>query len=149
MREAKEFNLETLRKVSKRDSRAGELYATTYGAWEFPTEADDPLKLDRLYSVSSLHNWGPVVSQQLITVSECAKPLCFVLLFLGRAQLYAGMVLWSHVRVVVVMQDTPSPSPTRPRTPTVPYDHVMEEWCSAFSLTKITFLSRVHRLVGG
>ena len=34
------------------------LYTTTYGVWDFPTEADDIVKMEGVYSGSSIHEAG-------------------------------------------------------------------------------------------
>ena len=41
-----------------KESRVEMLYTTTYGVWDFPTEADDIVKMEGVYSGSSIHEAG-------------------------------------------------------------------------------------------
>ena len=40
------------------ESRIEILYTTTYGVWDFPTEADDVMKVQGVFSSSSIHRAG-------------------------------------------------------------------------------------------
>ena len=53
----------------ERESRMAMLYTTTYGEWEFLSEADDVIKMEAMFSSSSIHRAGPVINQQLVTVN--------------------------------------------------------------------------------
>ena len=56
--------------MSENEGRGEEiLYTTSYGAWDFPTEATDQIKPVMIYSNSSIQKCGQVFSQQLITVN--------------------------------------------------------------------------------
>ena len=49
-------NLEGL--LKEKESRIEMLYTTTYGVWEFPTEPDDIIKVEGVFSSSGIHHAG-------------------------------------------------------------------------------------------
>ena len=47
------------------------LYTTTYGVWDFPTEADDIVKIEGVFSGSSVHEAGKSYFLWLFHIHLC------------------------------------------------------------------------------
>ncbi len=63
-------DLELNSNSSNPEHRVADLvYTTSYGAWEFPFDADDLIKPIAIYTNSSIHKCGEIFPQQLLTVN--------------------------------------------------------------------------------